>query len=83
LREWHKEYQYQGLVIIGNHYPEFAHEHDLHNLTEAVNELGITYLVDQDNNGETWRVYQTRYWPTLYLIDKKGNIRYIRIGEGA
>jgi len=83
LREWHTKYQDQGLVIIGNHYPEFSHEKDLDNLKEAVSELKITYPVAQDNDGETWRAYETRYWPTLYLIDKKGNIRYLHIGEGA
>ena len=83
MREWHKEYQDQGLVIIGNHYPEFSHEKDLENLKRAVNELGIDYPVAQDNKGITWRAYDTRYWPTLYLIDKKGNLRYVHIGEGA
>ena len=83
MREWHTKYQDQGLVIIGNHYPEFSHEKDLDNLKEAVSELKITYPVAQDNDGETWRAYETRYWPTLYLIDKKGNIRYLHIGEGA
>jgi cytochrome oxidase Cu insertion factor (SCO1/SenC/PrrC family) len=23
------------------------------------------------------------YWPELYLIDKRGEIRYVHIGEGA
>jgi alkyl hydroperoxide reductase subunit AhpC len=83
LREWHKEYHDQGLVVIGNHYPEFSHEKDLNNLKLAVNELRIEYPVAQDNDGKTWRAYNTRYWPTLYLIDKKGNLRYVHIGEGA
>ena len=83
MREWHKVYQDQGLVIIGNHYPEFSYEKDLNNLKEAVRELKITYPVSQDNDGETWWAYDTRYWPTLFLINKKGDIRYLHIGEGA
>lgn len=70
-------------MIIGNHYPEFSHEKDLDNLKNAVSELGIEYAVAQDNEGKTWRAYHTRYWPTLYLIDKMGNLRYVHIGEGA
>ena len=65
LREWHQEFSPQGLVLIGNHYPEFG------------------YPVTQDNEGATWRAYNNRYWPTLYLIDKRGEIRYKHIGEGA
>jgi len=83
LREWHEEYQEQGLVVIGNHYPEFSHERDLENLKAAVRDLDIQYAVAQDNDGTTWRAYDNRYWPTLYLIDKKGNLRYLHIGEGA
>ena len=83
LREWHNKYQDQGLVIIGNHYPEFSHEEDLDNLKSAIKELKIEYPVAQDNEGVTWRAYNNRYWPTLYLIDKQGVIRYVHIGEGA
>jgi hypothetical protein len=39
--------------------------------------------VAQDNDGATWRAYRTRYWPTLFLIDKRGHLRYTHIGEGA
>jgi hypothetical protein len=83
LREWHEEYSDQGLVVIGNHYPEFSYESDLENLAEAVIDLEVPYAVVQDNQGENWRAYNNRYWPTLYLIDKRGHIRYIHIGEGS
>ena len=68
--------------MIGNHYPEFSYEENLDNLTEAIDRLDVPYPVAQDNEGETWRAYKNRYWPTLYLIDKNGDIRYIHIGEG-
>lgn len=82
LKDWHARYSGQGLVIIGNHYPEFARERDLENLRQAVRELEIPYPVAQDNDGATWKAYGSRYWPTLYLIDRRGHIRYQHIGEG-
>lgn len=82
LREWHEAYADDGLVVIGNHYPEFSYEEDLQNLTDALVRLEIPYAVAQDNDGKTWRSYNNRYWPTLYLIDKSGHIRYVHIGEG-
>ena len=83
LREWHNEFSPQGLVVIGNHYPEFSFEEDLAALKKAIQDLDVPYPVAQDNAGETWRAYNNRYWPTLYLIDKRGDIRYKHIGEGA
>ena len=71
------------MVVIGNHYPEFNNERDLNNLKEALVRLDVPYPVAQDNDGETWRAYKNHYWPTLYLIDKWGRIRYKHIGEGA
>ena len=82
LKEWHSKYKDQGLVIIGNHFPEFSYESDLQNLKSAIAKNGIEYAVAQDNNGDTWRAYKNQYWPTLYLIDKQGHLRYIHIGEG-
>ena len=82
LKEWHNEYSEQGLVVIGNHYPEFSYERDLGNLKQAIIDLDIPYAVAQDNDRLTWGAYNNRYWPTLYLIDKNGNLRYTHIGEG-
>jgi thiol-disulfide isomerase/thioredoxin len=82
LKQWDETYRDQGLVIIGNHYPEFSFEENLTNLQNAVEEYDIKYAVAQDNDGATWKAYKNRYWPTLYLIDKKGHLRYTHIGEG-
>ena len=82
LKEWHTRYKDQGLVIIGNHYPEFSYEAELDNLKEAISRFEIGYPVTQDNDGATWRAYKNHYWPALYLIDKQGHIRYVHIGEG-
>ena len=82
LKEWHAKYKDQGLVIIGNHFPEFSYEADLANLKDAIVRYGIEYPVAQDNDGATWKAYKNHYWPALYLIDKQGHIRYVHIGEG-
>ena len=83
LRGWYQKYKDQGLVVIGNHFPEFQYESDLGNLKDAIQRLDVSYPVAQDNDGETWRAYDNHYWPSLYLIDKNGRIRYRHIGEGA
>jgi thiol-disulfide isomerase/thioredoxin len=83
LKGWHAAYKDRGLVIIGNHYPEFSYEEDLDNLKQAIADLDISYAVAQDNDRKTWAAYKNHYWPTLYLIDKRGHIRYVHIGEGA
>lgn len=82
MRGWHEKYHKDGLIVIGNHYPEFKYERDLDNLKEAIKRLDIPYPVAQDNDRQTWAAYDNRYWPTLYLMDKQGNIRYRHIGEG-
>ena len=82
LVDWNDQYSHQGLVIIGNHYPEFDFEKDLGNLKQAVKQWKITYPVAQDNDGKTWAAYHNSYWPTFYLVDKRGHIRYVHIGEG-
>jgi type IV secretory pathway TrbF-like protein len=35
-----------------------------------------------DNGFATWRAWGNRYWPALYLVDKRGRIRHVAIGEG-
>lgn len=83
VREWHERYRDEGLAAIGNHYPEFDFEAELDNLRQAIIEVNVPYPVIVDNARETRSAYNSHYWPTTHLIDKRGNIRYVHIGEGA
>ncbi len=82
MRDWHEKYQDEGLVVIGVHSPEFASEQKLENLKAAMARLNVTYPVTQDNDFRIWKAYRNRYWPAMYLVDKRGDIRYVHIGEG-
>ncbi len=82
LRLWHSRYADDGLVILGIHTPEFEFEKDYTNVLEATRENGISWPVAQDNDFETWKAYNNRYWPAKYLIDRDGVIRYSHFGEG-
>lgn len=82
LKEWHKKYSDNGLVIVGVHTPEFAFEKIYENVETAVTEFGIEYAVAQDNERQTWQRFNNRYWPAKYLLDKNGVIQYQHFGEG-
>lgn len=83
LRKWWEKYKDKGLVIIGVHSPEFEFEKSERNLGQAIKDFKLPYPIVQDNNFDTWRVYNNRYWPAKYFIDKEGYIRYSHFGEGA
>jgi len=82
VKRWHARHQAAGLVVIGVHSPEFAYEHKEAYVRERIGTLGIRYPVVMDNAFRIWRAYNNRFWPTIYLIDKAGRIRYTHIGEG-
>ena len=82
LRQWNARYRDQGLVIVGVHTPEFAHERSVQYVQEAITRLGVAYPVVLDNDYRIWHAYHNTYWPTIYLIDKNGQIRYSHSGEG-
>lgn len=77
-----KQYRRSGLQIIGVHTPEFAFEREPANVRRAVTSFGIEYPVALDNNYSTWNNYGNRYWPSQYLFDAQGRLRYTSIGEG-
>src|SRR5690349_8041906 len=82
LEAWDARYRKAGLVIVGVHTPEFAFEHVVSNVREATRKLGVRYPVAVDDGYKTWDAYQNDAWPAEYLIDRKGDVREIKKGEG-
>src|SRR6266566_5548775 len=82
IKSWHDRYQEKGLSIIGVHSPEFDEERKVENLRREVSSLGIHYAVVTDNDYQTWNAYKVEAWPTVFLLDKEGRIRWMHVGEG-
>jgi thiol-disulfide isomerase/thioredoxin len=82
VKRWDARYRARGLVVVGVHTPEFQHEHSAQYVRQAIARQGIRYPVVMDNDFKIWDAYHNAYWPTLYLVDKRGMIRYSHIGEG-
>ncbi|MBI5031008.1 MAG: redoxin domain-containing protein [Chloroflexi bacterium] len=83
LKSWHDKYRDQGLVVVSIHSPEFTYEHDVANVRRAITDLSIPYPVALDNDFKIWKSYNVRAWPTWFVLDKQGTIRYSHVGEGA
>ena len=75
-------YRQKGLTVIGVHSPEFDEERKVEHLRREVSSLGIRYAVVTDNNYQTWNAYKVEAWPTAFLLDRQGRIRWMHVGEG-
>ena len=82
LRAWYDRYRGDGLVIVGVHSPEFDFEQARDNVADATRRLGVPWPVVLDNSLAIWDRFHNQYWPTKYVADREGQIRYRHIGEG-
>ena len=82
LQAWHERYREKGLTVIGVHSPEFVFAQYESNVERAVREFGLTYPIVIDSNFEIWKAFANRFWPTKYLLDKEGYLRFGHFGEG-
>jgi alkyl hydroperoxide reductase subunit AhpC len=78
----HNTYADDSFTLISIHTPEFSHEKVVNNVRNAVERLGLPYPVAIDNDFKIWRSFGNRAWPTLYLIDRQGDVRLAKVGEG-
>jgi len=82
VKRWDAQYRDKGLTIIGVHTPESDLERNEADLRREVTALGIKYPVVTDNDYSTWKAYGVEAWPTLFLLDKQGRVRWSHVGEG-
>jgi len=81
INQWHRKYGEWGLHAIGVHAPQFDFEKDAAYVKTAVSKEVMFHPVVLDNDFLIWTAYRNRAWPTFYLIDHRGIIRDIFVGE--
>lgn len=85
LRGLYDEFGPQGLEVIGVHAPEFDFEADPDAIAQAAIDLNVNWPIALDTDKTNFRAWQPgrRFWPRTFVLDRDGNIRFDRIGEGA
>jgi len=81
LNDLESRYAGKGLKVIGIHTPEFARERVISNIKKKVKQFKLHHAIMVDNDMAYWKALRNRYWPAFYVVDKKGNIRNVFIGE--
>ncbi len=82
VKEWDARYRERGLTIVGVHSPELQGEFIIASVRREVPGLGIKYPVVTDNDHQTWDAYGVEAWPTFFVVDKQGRVRWLHVGEG-
>jgi peroxiredoxin len=81
LKSWQEQFADKGVTIIGVHTPETARETKIENVRSSARKAGLKYPIVFDRGGRTWKTWDNRWWPSTYLIDKQGYVRYRWDGE--
>lgn len=71
----------RGLVTIGVHSPEFERERVRDDVVARAKAFGLKHPTMIDNDFSYWRALENRYWPAWYVVDRKGVIRAVVVGE--
>ena len=82
VKRWYGKYHTYGFDVIGVHYGEFNVGFDVNNVRKAAQRFRLPWPVMADQEGATWKAYESQGWPNRYLIDPKGQIVMQVFGEG-
>lgn len=80
-RQWTAELKTKPVALIGIHTPETSAEEDNDSLKASLAEHELTFPVAVDKSKKTWAAWHNGIWPSVYLIDKAGRLRYWWYGE--
>jgi DNA-binding beta-propeller fold protein YncE len=70
------------LVVIGVHSAKFLTEQETGNIRQAILRYDIEHPVVNDKDFKIWTSYGANAWPTVVLIDPRGDVVGHHSGEG-
>ncbi|MCI0491409.1 MAG: redoxin domain-containing protein [Planctomycetes bacterium] len=80
-REWQNDLAGKGVTIVGIHAPETEAETDNEQLRLSLEKHELKFPVAVDKEKKMWQAYHNGIWPTVYIVDKQGRVRYWWYGE--
>lgn len=80
-RQWYDDFADRDVTIVGVHTPETEAERDIDRVRQKVEEESLRFPIVVDNDHAIWRAWGNSIWPTVYLIDRQGRLRYWWYGE--
>ncbi len=78
---WHDSLSEKGVKVIGIQTPETRAERDPSLVKQAALKKGFGFPVLIDLKNDNWNAWGNTMWPTVYIIDKRGYIRFWWQGE--
>ncbi len=78
---WHESLSQKGVTVIGIQTPETRSERDPMLVKRAAIEQGFGFPVLIDLQEANWKAWGNTMWPTVYVIDQSGYIRFWWQGE--
>lgn len=80
-KKWQDQFQRKNVSIIGIHTPETPGEKAVESVRKKAEESGFRFPIAVDNGMKNWQAWNNTMWPSVYVIDKRGYIRYWWYGE--
>ena len=80
-RAWQERYAGKDVVLVGIHTPETPGERDVDRIKAQAAKHGLKFAIAVDNDLANWNAWDNRYWPTVYVVDRRGRVRYGWEGE--
>lgn len=78
---WHDSLSRKGVAVIGIQTPETSAERDPKLVQQAAKEQGFAFPVLIDVKNANWDAWGNTMWPTVYVVDRNGYIRFWWQGE--
>ena len=80
-KAWQERYAGKDVVILGIHTPETTGEREIERIGKQADKNGLKFPIAVDNDGANWNAWNNRVWPTVYVVDRRGVVRYGWEGE--
>lgn len=80
-KRWQEEFAGKKVTLLGIHAPETEGEKVVESIRQKAKQNGLEFPIAVDGQLKNWQAWSNNMWPAVYLVDKKGRVRYWWYGE--